>query len=558
MSIDRSTSRTPLRKSVYPLRMERIPLGSDYKASQISTQDTEINKEGDINESVKHRMSSYESDEDFQFKRHKNKHINGVPSLGERLDNFQDIKKAKWVENFNSSAVNLPEQVKSNDTEEVGYDNRNDIQMKTSPPPHLQQSQLHSQPQHPSYIPYMYYYPVPTPGHPMMQFPNSPIVQSQMDPSQYGNNSISMMPNSSMQPFYASQQPQNHTGVPGQGEIPQLLPPPLVYPYNFMQPSQNPYMQKIKDRRKSMAAQRGRRVSMLSMYDENIGIISPHKDVPEEDFFRHIGDGSFGKGLQIRQLFSWCAIRSLRKMETEPNFRQESLSVPSDSRDEDSYLNPKKIALKIISEFVNDLRKDKIDIDWEAEISLDDDDDDDTGNANADDTELRQLFEEDEDDTDYIAKPKKNKPKRKTKSQLPKMKIPNIKNLENETNLKLLEENIKKLKSEISDWAIVLNNQSPHSEWEDLCKEYTFEPEVEFQDTEATTDNLENELNIQMDKLNLHSHLLGSTSTALSKLNNKKRNMLAQVLSSKVKTSKQQVNSKLLLNELSKSLLSKE
>lgn len=543
MSVERSASRsrTPLRKSVYPLKMETIPIATNFKDSQALTQETEINSDTNLDDNVKHRMPSYESDDDFQFKRHKNKNLTGVPSLGERLDNFQDIQKAKWMDNFNSSMPNVSENF-----ENSGKD-INAKPLNIEPQQLHQQSQQSQQP-HPGYMPYMYYYSMPTPGLPMMQFQNSPMAPSQVDPSQFVNKSISMMPNSSLQPFFPNQSPKD--AVYSQHDIPHLLPPPMLYPYNYMHPSQTQYIQKVKERRKSLAAQRGRRVSMLSTQDDQFGIVSPHKDVPEEDFYRHIGNTSFGKSLQTRQLFNWCSIRTLRKIENEDARKRENNVV---AQDQQLYTDPKSIALSIMKEFVSDLRKGNLDIDWEAEeFAYDEDESNDEADF-ADDTELRQLFEEDEDDTDYVPSITKRKEKRsKFMGDTERVKIPNVKNLENEKNLIILQANIIKLKDEVEGWSPVLDIQKPQMEWKDLQSSSIFDIVADQTAIdESSLDHIKDALVQSMDKLQLHSHLLHSSSKVLSQITAKKLDDLSKNFGTKVQN---QLDSKVLLRELSKSL----
>ncbi|KOH50128.1 DSN1p component of the MIND kinetochore complex [Saccharomyces cerevisiae] len=83
--------------------METIPiLESDSKATLQSNEPTQ--KDEEETEYFENKQSVSNLSPDLKFKRHKNKHIQGFPTLGERLDNLQDIKKAKRVENFNSSA----------------------------------------------------------------------------------------------------------------------------------------------------------------------------------------------------------------------------------------------------------------------------------------------------------------------------------------------------------------------------------------------------------------------------------------------------------------------
>lgn len=81
-------------KQVYPLRMETIPiLESDSKATLQSNEPTQ--KDEEETEYFENKQSVSNLSPDLKFKRHKNKHIQGFPTLGERLDNLQDIKRPR-------------------------------------------------------------------------------------------------------------------------------------------------------------------------------------------------------------------------------------------------------------------------------------------------------------------------------------------------------------------------------------------------------------------------------------------------------------------------------
>ncbi|CAR28166.1 hypothetical protein ZYGR_0N06570 [Zygosaccharomyces rouxii] len=434
MSLERSsTSSSPPRRR-HGLRLETIPL--DSKSGQ------ELD-------------SQFEKDDDFKFKRH-----HRSTGLGQRFDSLQDVKRAKRVENFNSS---------------MAYNG--------SQSPHL---------------PYMYYYPMahPAMAPPPMAPPPPPPPQQ---PITFQSPSASMMPNSSLQPFYQ--------------ETPQLLPPPNLYPYHFVQQD-------------SPRHSRRRREHRRREEDEPRVIHSPSKDLPEEDFYRHIGDTSFGKSLQIRQLFNWCIIRSLRNKESQP-------SAPTDG------LDANRIALTIVKEFVNDLRNGKISIDWEAEES---DGSGDIHNDNDDeDTELKELFAEDGN----LRLPKKE-------SKNDRSTMPNVKNIENQKNLADLESKIESIRREIQDWAHVLDSQKIESEWSQIRRvtiPQEQQKEEPLQDDSSTYEDLVQ----RIDKLKLHTHLLESHADALSEVSNKKIDILSKDFV-KVNHSRQ-INAKGLLKGLSNSLV---
>ncbi|QLL32255.1 hypothetical protein HG536_0C04240 [Torulaspora globosa] len=536
----RSLSRTPPpRKRSYPLKMETIPMSSSYEEFKgAHTHNDERLTSGKETEygGIKPGMSSFEADDDFKFKRHKNKQSNGVPSLGERLDNLQDIKKARWVDNFNSSMPNGREAVPNGGSSP-------DARTQDHSQPYSQGVQGSGGLKGAPYMPYMYYYPIPTQGAPMVPFVGSPVHPAQMEGGHYMNSSHSAMPNSSLQPFFPPlpQQPRYENGSS------QLLPPATFYPYNMVQ---SQHAQRTKDRRKSVLDNRGRRLSLLAVQDDQHGIVSPHKSVPERDFHRHIGNTSFGKELQLRQLFNWCIIRALRKLE-----EKESSSQRTSGNAGDRYVDPSKIALSILKEFVSDLRKGAIEVDWEAEEEASGDDE---PAAAGEDTELRELFEEEED-----VESSEGHNERHTKRRLrPKVrrsedsKIPNSKNVQNEKNLEALESRIKDIKEEVQSWAQVLSAQWPEAEWKAIDTEVSSMSPVPPQGeaTELTVDKIQEDLIQRLDRLQIHSHLLGSSSQALSLLIKDRQDKLSQDFTSTIKHNGPEIDPKALLKGLSKSI----
>lgn len=504
-------------KHVYPLRMETIPISEpDSKAQMQSNGPSEEDEEEGQYFEGKQSVSNLSPD--LKFKRHKNKHIQGFPTLGERLDNLQDIKKAKRVENFNSSAP-LGEENHANANANANAN----VNASAMPAP---------------YMPYYYYYqPMNAPGPGMMAYPGSPM--------------HSMMPNSSLQPFYS--QPSaaggpDMTTPQNLSSSQQLLPAPQLFPYgSFHQQQQPQYIQRTRERKKSIGTRRGGRLSMLaSQGNGGSTIISPHKDVPEEDFYTVVGNASFfGKNLQIRQLFNWCLIRSLHKLEAKAKGPEEEPELEhltkkpklESAKDETSYVDPKRMAMVILKEFVDDLKKDHIAIDWEDEEKDEDEEKalDDT--ENYDDTELRQLFQEndddddDDDDMDYSeiqSSRRKLKERRKALLNEPRKLLPNGKNVENTKNLSLLEGKVHAIKNEVKEWATTLDTSRPDLEWQELTS-LSSQPHEAASDKEGsqlTFTDIEAKLATKVDELRYQSHILNSHSLALNEITNSKLNKL--------------------------------
>ncbi|CCE94131.1 MIND complex subunit DSN1 TDEL_0H02720 [Torulaspora delbrueckii] len=511
MSLDgsRSVSKTPPRKKSYPLKMETIPMSSSSYAEFKETRNDE-EQEDEYNVG-KPNASSFEADQDFKFKRHRNKQSNGVPSLGERLDNLQDVKKAKWVDNFNSSMPNVRETTTNG--------------VHSPRVPAADQGYPSSQPV-PPYIAL----------HVLLSDANSrydAICRFSCASDTDGESAVYELFDFT-QFFSATFFPPAQQTKFDQ-ETPQLLPPPNLYPYNYVQ-SQQQYAKKASDRRKSIAQNRGRRLSILASQDDGHGIVSPHRDVSEKDFYRHIGDTSFGKGLQMRQLFNWCTIRALRRLE-------EKETNQTSRRENGEYVDPKKIALVIMKEFVNDLRRGSIDIDWEAEEAAANSGDD---NEVGEDTELRELFDDDDGE-------KKIRRKKMRFNIEGRKKVPNSKNVENEKNLKILESRVKNLKDEIESWAQVLGKQKPEAEWEVIDKQFSL-PNQDMAIDEVATTNVSQDLTRRLDRLQVHSHLLDSSSKAFFVLLKARRDKLTQSFAATVRDNTQQIDSKSILKSLSKSL----
>ncbi|CCD23204.1 MIND complex subunit DSN1 NDAI_0B01700 [Naumovozyma dairenensis CBS 421] len=517
-------------------------------------------------------------DHDFKFKRHRIKNSNDIPSLGERLDNLQDINRARRIDNFNSSIQVPPSSKADNRTNNTDHVNIPTDHASVSQLRH--QQQLKKQVDNPfqasgsvssdsstgndgmniqnaapglgptPYMPYMYYYPPPPPPaqllppnsnfspknyqsfppsfpppHPPFSVPN--YLLSPVQNSQY-------LPNSSLQPFYPTSNqnmmmtspmyPSSSSRIPSsslQTQAPQhLLPPASLYPYDiaYQNYHQTNLTNQTRNKRKSLTQQRGKRLSILSQ--DNNNIISPHKDIPQDEFYKHIANISFGKNLQLKQLFNWCMIRSLEILQSKSKSISKSRARQNNTTANNNN-NTDMITLNIIKNFVTDLRRGIIDIDWEPEpVENEDDneqenaDDDEEEEENEDekedltngfesyeDTELRQLFP---DDTTTIRRKqeeaimnknrKQNQSNKKTMKKKTKNKVirsavtndvdddcynnnnynnnkkkkkllPNSKNVQNLNNLNILNEKINKIKSEIDQWATSLDAVDPEFGW---------------------------------------------------------------------------------------------
>ncbi|SCW01141.1 LAFE_0D05996g1_1 [Lachancea fermentati] len=523
MSRERPPSSSPRRKSkqrIHGLKMQTLPLSSELKNNDEIKTTGESEEDRDDEYSRNNPQSSFEKDEDFKFKRHRSKN-GGVSSLGERLDNLQELERARWMDNFNSS-VNIDKH-RGKSLEESPQ------RVATVQPPHMA----------PPYMPYMYYYPIP-PMMPMTTSPTRPVISQGNEASHYLNSSQGY-PNTSTQPFLPIPPPSG-----------QLMPPPPLYPnyspYSYYQSADSEQLKKTRQRRekrKSVMEQRGRRLSMLSFQD-NSHIISPHKDVPEEDFYRHIANTSFGQDLQIRQLFNWCFIRALRKRET-VNASQKKVKEGPD----ETYVDPNKIAMVIMKEFVHELRKGLIQIDWEAEnndIQLND-----KQSYEEEDTELRELFDDDEEEN-RISQVKK---RRKTTA----IKIPNEKNLQNSKSLLILQEQVDKLKAEIQTWVKYLDVDDHLGDWS------TFKSELEAcseniittVESKPTAEDMKMQLVTRMDRFYSMCHFLSSYSQLLSETSGRKLQQLKTYINNAdawaVPMENRRKGTKELLQGLSKSLV---
>ncbi|CUS23579.1 LAQU0S10e03620g1_1 [Lachancea quebecensis] len=506
MSRERPRSLTPQGRGSqrkHGLKVQTLPLPPELKSYDSVRTTQELEEDGEPDEYQRNnQQSSFEKDEDFKFKRHKHRNNAGTASLGERLDSLHELQNARWVENFNSSA-NMDRRARNSQRENPSQESQPSIPALPAP----------SIP--PSYMPYMYYYPFAPMVHPMS---TSPARAANGEMPQYISSSQGY-PNTSTQPFMPPM-PQPNS---------QLMPPPPLYPnypsynyYNHVDEDVARKSQRRREKRSSLMAQRGRRLSLLSFQD-NSQIISPHKDVPERDFYRHIANTSFGQDLQIRQLFSWCLIRCLRKWESNEHQLNKEEARPNG----ETYADPKKIALTIIKEFVEDLRRGKTDINWDAEDYTDSSTEDNT-QFQEEDTELRELFDED-DDTDVHSRPRKRR-------RQPSIKIPNEKNVENAKNLKVLEKQISSLEEEIKTWFQELDETGHTSEWRSFKSQLN---QLAAADVKPASPNpplhdLEAELECRVESLRVTSHFLNSNSELLSLSTKRKVQKLTQCINSGV------------------------
>lgn len=555
------------RKRVYPLKMETIPTVEtqshvkgleDNNGLIMSNASPDDLYADDVVSSQ--NTAGFEKDNDFRFKRHKNKHNDGVPSLGERLDNLKNMNPTKHIETFDSSLPPQPPVSTGNDVSDK-TENKTENENKERSSSQNSHENEHSNnynhsgtdslsnrlPNVNHWQP-MYYGMMPYQGSPMYQSQFNSIAGSM--PSTippFLNPSMQYIPDSTYKYFPQQINPSS-----------QLLPPPQLQANNPQ------YSRKASKGRKSIAEQRGRRLSIMSEREHNI--ISPHRDVPEEQFYRHIGNMSFSQNLQLRQLYTWCAIRGLEKLNS--SIKEVEKVRPYNTQNGPS---SRKLATGIIKEFVGELRRGIVDIDWEAE-----DYEADTENSigNVDDTMLKDLFNDEEedltnnDDVTYyyngldvkkVAKRKRNTHRRiesakKVNNSKAQTLLPNSKNFENETNLKILQEKVDKLKQEIDDWAHVLDTQNPDHEWQkpiNKKESEKLEPlEIINQNNIYSMNDMENLLERRLNKFNHESHLLKSHTEALSQITAKKTNSLSRAFISNEHESVNSLNSNLLLKGL--------
>lgn len=331
--------------------------------------------------------------------------------------------------------------------------------------------------------------------------------------------------------------------------------------------------ERARNKRLSLS-QRGRRLSMLSTGVDRHVIVSPHKEVPEQEFYKHVGDLSFGKSLQLRQLFNWCCDRTYTRIQEADRKKTQSQTLEENG----SYGDPKKITMNIIKSFVHDLKKGTLDIDWEAEEE--EEEDDYSGNGN--DTELNALFDDHNDgntrhtsarqnltlyddefditlgiqptrpELEYRNNKKNNRQStRKRKIQTPHKKLPNTKNVENEKNLIMLKQKIDILENDINEWANTLDSHDPQKEWQ-LIKDV--KPDNTTPEQTITNANPVKELEDRLKAMSMNAHLLDSTSKTLLELSRIKLDKLRRAYYDTAKNEKKQIESTRLLRGLASSL----
>lgn len=459
--------------------------------------------------------------EDFEFRRHSAQ----VPTLGERLDSLQEVKGARRIDNFNSSRGG------------TRGSSRSEYAMHGD--------QVHD-----------------------------PEDQQEREREETYDVATSMQVGDSSVKYLV---PLEYVG---DLDIPRDKLVKVINTEANMSASQN---ERARNKRLSLS-QRGRRLSMLSSGpDKKNVIVSPHKEVPEQEFYKHVGDVSFGKGLQVRQLFNWCSDRTYTRIQESD--RKRGSAKKMGNYEDDVYGDPKKITMDIIKNFVQDLKKGAIDIDWEAEAE----EDNDAGFTNqVDDSELRALFDEYEDDDTRGANARRNlgyydddeeydvtlaiqptRPERQNRKKLnrtkpssgrkrkiaaPQFRLPNSKNVENEKNLVMLKEKISRLEKEIEDWAVTLDSYDPHKEWEAIKEIETDSVNGVEDSIVLAEDEVANSLQERLYCLSSNAHLLDSTSQALLESLKLKIDKLSRGCTTNEEIEKKSMDSRQLLRGLAHAL----
>ncbi|CAH00850.1 MIND complex subunit DSN1 [Kluyveromyces lactis] len=454
-------------------------------------------------------QQSFETDDEFQFRRHSAK----KSRFGDRLQEFQSVKDARRVENFNSS-FQVPPQSQEEHQQYTG---------QAFPPQYPAPTQLPS-PQRMIPMPMVYYYAAAN------QQPGA--VPAGTQPQQYaipqqgmGINFQAM--NQFIDPQYQEQQPYYQSLMPA----PSFYPPPssqekLPNPLSQNRPILAPEDSRAK--RKSFMIQRGRRLSLLNQENQLNDIISPHKDVHESEFYRYMNN-SFAQDLKMKQLMNWCLIRALRKLEIKNSQNK------SESR---------KITLTILKDFVRDIRKGSHDIDWdsegpEAEPTVEDE------------SEISNLFKEGNTENSILVDSSLS-----NKNKIPPIKlakIPNEKNIQNKENAKILEEKIKTIKNEIEQWSKDLSDVKIPSY--ELPKSQTSIVKLpdNLQLTATTKESIHSDFQKRVDGLQETTRLLKSSSILLNETAGMKLQRLNGCI---VKKRPEDKNStKKLLRGLSRSLM---
>lgn len=480
-------------KRAHPLKMETLPRSQD--------EDKGVD------------MAALETDDEFRFKRHRNKRLRSVPTLGEQWDHLRDGKQARWIDNFNSSLPNTsrmaadePELEKSQGCQSQPLPQS--PQNLVTPQPLLSTAGANGNPQTQQPI---YFYMVPSQQYYSPAVSHNAHSMIEYQRSQYGDGSTMFMaPNTSMQPFNPSQ-----TSAPF---LP-LGPPPQIFPSNSIHQHQQ-RLQRTRESRDKIEKKRGNRLSIANAQHDG-QLVSPHGDIPEDEFYKHIGNSSFGRELQLKQLFHWSLNRSLHKFEKKEQVANKKTNGNS------AYVEPHRIALDILKSFIGDLKKEENLINWEAEEIVEDQENL-QNEENHEDTELMELFAEDLSirdlpsiETESLSS--SNTRKKIWKSKYPfndekMIKLPNIKNLKNAESLKILTDKVERLNNEVSAWSRVLDNQKIDQEWSDYNVQIANQTrqKLELSKTIDFYTTMRDDLQIRIDDLMYRSHFLQTAQQCLN------------------------------------------
>ena len=506
-------------------------------------------------------QQSFETDDEFQFRRHSAK----KSQFGDRLQEFQNVRDARRVENFNSSfqagagsqlQSQPPSREKGMGGEPMSQEQQFPLPSQLPPQgqmfPYPAQSQLQS-PHRMIPMPMVYYYPAAAQQQQQQQ-QQQQRQQYAISPQELGINFQAM--NQFMDSQYHEQQPQHY--------YPSLMPAPSFYPPQSAEeklpnsvyqnrPSLPP--EDARAKRKSFILQRGRRLSLLNQENQLNDIISPHKDVHESEFYRYMNN-SFAQDLKMKQLMNWCLIRTLRKTE----LKNAQLENKSES---------KKIALTILKDFVRDIRKGNHDIDWESEGP---EQEPDTERVLEDEAEISNLFKDDNNvvvSPDFNSSPTKKrteveldtdeevktKPKTKGKGEVSVKfaRIPNEKNIQNKESVKILEKKIQTIQEEVEQWSRDLSKvKLPHYKLPEPQTAVVKLPD-NLQLTATSKEAVHLDFQKRIDGLQETTRLLSATSKLLEQTASMKLKKLNNCMVSKTSTDK--TSTKTLLRGLSRSLL---
>ena len=444
---------------------------------------------------------SFEADDEFQFRRH-----NVHSQFGDRLQDFQNVRDARRVENFNSSF-----QVPTQPTQP----------MQSQP---IQSGHISQSPQRLIPMPMVYYYPAGATNQPGAVGPQPYAIS----PQNMGINFQAM--NQFIETQYQDQQPQPY--YPSLMPAPSFFPPsssqePLPNPLSYNRPNLEPADSRSK--RKSFILQRGRRLSLLNQDSQLNDIVSPHKDVHESEFYRYMNN-SFAQDLKMKQLMNWCLIRSLRNLE--------STTAQNGS-------NSKKISLTILKEFVREIRKGTHDIDWDSEGP-------ELEPTVGNESEINDLFDENKVTAVYSSSSVSSNQLNVKHKPIKLTTIPNEKNIQNEENVKLLKEKIAGIKSEINQWSEDLSNvRITKYHLPSASADVKLPDGLQF--TATTEESLHRDLQERLDSLAESTRLLKSTSELLTLTSSARLKKLNECMITKKTPDKS--STKKLLRGLTRSLM---